>query len=300
MMLYLTGAQTPLTKSGGVSPQSDVNNSLGGYISSSPVPNGALNNIFDLISSYTLEKRTPETLAFALINKFDFDVKDVSLKVVTDEGNLASFKVSAVAVDKDNMTMEHIANRYQQPIGAEFYDASFYRAAVNVKMDVPAVKGEEIVFYPMNVVVDVKEGGVEGTWQAISDAFEEDDTYTVKRISVSTFRIERRDEEVLETPLDCSFLSSESSSFTFEGKLLNKADNSVILSDEFKAGDCIGIWIQRNIKKTDCESNEEILQNYKDKFNYPTIEEIDLIISYNLVEKTQDNYDEEYEKPSYS
>ena len=135
-MIYLTGAQAPLTKSGGASPQSDVNKSLGGYVSSTPVPNGALNVVFDLISSYTLDKRTPETLAFALINKFDKPVKDVELKLVTDEGNLAMFKIAAVAVDSETMAMEHIANRYEQPINAQFHDASFYRAAVDVQTEI--------------------------------------------------------------------------------------------------------------------------------------------------------------------
>lgn len=283
MMLYLTGASAPLSKSGGVSPQSDVNKSLGGYVSSSPVPNGALNNIFDLISNYTLEKRTPETLAFALVNKFNKPVKNVSLKVVTDEGNLAFFKVAAVAVDPETMTMEHIANRYQEPIGAQFYDASFYRAGVTVKIDAPAIKGEEIIFYPMNVQVEVEEEGLEGTWDAICEAFRDDDTYTAKRLTADTFRIERRDETVLETPVACSFITTGVSSFTFEGKLENKADNSVVLTEEFAPNACIGIWVQRRIKKAKWTSNEQLLKNYKEGFNYPTIEEVDLVVEYEEV-----------------
>lgn len=298
MMIYLTGAQAPLTKSGGASPQSDVNKSLGGYVSSTPVPNGALNVVFDLISSYTLEKRTPETLAFALINKFDKPVKDVELKLVTDEGNLAMFKIAAVSVDSETMAMEHIANRYEQPINAEFHDASFYRAAVDVRIVTPAVKGEEIVFYPMNVVVEVKESGLEGTWEAICDAFDDDDTYRAKRLTADTFRIERRDETVLSEPVACSFISTEGSSFIFDGELRNKANNTVLLSEEFAAGACIGIWIQRRIKRTKGLSNEQILKNYKDKFNYPTIEEVDLVINYNEVEDDknyqENEYDEEY------
>lgn len=298
MMIYLTGAQAPLTKSGGASPQSDVNKSLGGYVSSTPVPNGALNVVFDLISSYTLEKRTPETLAFALINKFDKPVKDVELKLVTDEGNLAMFKIAAVSVDSETMAMEHIANRYEQPINAEFHDASFYRAAVDVRIVTPAVEGEEIVFYPMNVVVEVKESGLEGTWEAICYAFDDDDTYWAKRLTADTFRIERRDETVLSEPLPCSFISTEGSSFTFDGELRNKANNTVLLSDELAAGACIGIWVQRRIKRTKGLSNEEILKNYKDKFNYPTIEEVDLVINYNEIEDDknyqENEYDEEY------
>ena len=48
MMLYLTGATASLNK-GGVA-QDDPMKSLGGYISLSPVPNGAINTLFDYIS----------------------------------------------------------------------------------------------------------------------------------------------------------------------------------------------------------------------------------------------------------
>lgn len=283
MMLYLTGAEASLTKTGGDSPQSDVNKSLGGYISSSPVPNGAINVLFDLISSYTLANNPIETIGIALINKFDEKVRDVELKIVADEDNIANFKIAAVAVNSD-LAMEHISNRYEQPINAEFYDASFYRASVDVKIDRPATAGEEIVFYPMNVVVEVKEGGLEGTWKAIFDSFEKDDVYIAKRLTTDTFRIERRDEEVVSEPLACSFIATEHSSFTFSGKLLNKKNNAVLISEELAPNSCIGIWIQRVLKKEKNISNEELINNYKNGIISKTEEEVELIVNYNLDE----------------
>lgn len=280
MMLYLTGAEASLTKTGGDSPQSDVNKSLGGYVSSSQVPNGAINVVFDLISSYTLEKKPTETIGLALINKFDKKVKDVELKIVTDEDNIAEFKIAAVLVSND-LAMEHISNRYEQPINAEFYDASFYRAAVDIKIDNPASSREEIVFYPMDVVVEVKESGLEGTWNAIFESFEKDETYLAKRLTNDTFRIERRDEEVISEPLACSFIATSHSSFTFIGKMLNKKNNTVLISEELQPNECIGIWIQRTIKKKKNTSNEELLEMYKNKIISNT-EEIELIINYNL------------------
>lgn len=300
MMLYLTGASASLIKTGGNSPQSDPSKSLGGFVSSSTVPNASLNGIFDMISAYTLEKKTKETLAFALINKLPQGVSNVTLKIVTDEGNLADFKVSAVVVDKETMTMETIANRFQEPLNAQFFNASFYRAGVNVKMLSPAIKGEEIIFYPMGVTVEVKKEGQEGTWEAIEQAFEDSEEWMAKRLKADTFRIERRDDEVIAVPVECSYVSTDVSRFEFEGKLENKADNSVLLSELMEEGDCIGIWIQRGIRKGyECMSNEEILKNYKDKFNYPTVEEVDMIITYDLVPPPE-NYDADYKKPDYS
>lgn len=283
MMLYLTGAGASLVKTQD-NPQTDASKSLGGYISSTPVPNAALNSLFDLISAYTLEKRQKETIAIGLINQFDKEVKDVELKIVTDENHEAIFKIAAVAVSTDNYAMEHIANRYQEPMLAEFYDASFYRAAVDLKINQYASAGEEIALYPFNVSFEVKETGIEGTWNAFEEAFSNDETYCVKRISETIFRIERRDETVLEEPLNCSYITTEGFQAEFLGQLKNKAYNSVIIKDSLKPKEAVGIWVQRIIKKNHYPTNEELLKEYKDKYIRETVEEVEVIISYNLVE----------------
>ena len=283
MMIYLTGAATSLAKTQD-NPQSDASRSLGGYISSTPVPNAALNTLFDLISSYTLEKKPKETIAIGLINQFDKPVKDVELKIATDENHEAIFKIAAVAVSSDDYAMEQIANRYQEPMLAEFYDASFYRAAVDLKIKQYASAGEEIALFPFNVSFEVKETGIEGTWLAFEEAFSNDETYTVKRISETIFRIERRDETVLETPLECSYITTEGFTAEFLGKLSNKADNGVIIKEELKPKEAVGIWIQRIIKKNHYPTNEELLKEYKDKYIRETVEDVEMILSYNLVE----------------
>lgn len=283
MMIYLTGAQTSLAKTSD-NPQTDASKSLGGYISSTPVPNAALNVLFDLISSYTLEKRQKETIAIGLINRFDKPVKDVELKIVTDEHHEAVFKVAAVSVSSDNYLIEQITSRYQEPILAEFFDASFYRAGVDIQITQYASEGEEIALFPFGVTVEVQETGMEGTWKAFEEAFYNDETYTVKRITESKFRIERRDETVLETPLDCSYVTTEGFTAKFLGKLENKADNSVLLKEEFQPNEAVGIWIQRIIKKNTYPSNDELLEEFKEKFIREKTEEVELIISYNVVE----------------
>lgn len=297
MMIYLTGANASLAKSAD-NPQSDVNRSLGGYISSTPVPNAAINSLFDLISSYTLEKRQKETIAIGLINQLDKAVKDVELKIVTDPDNEATFKIAAVSVGS-NYLMEQIANRYQEPMSSEFYDASFYRAAVDIEITQYASEGEEIALYPFNVVVEVLKTGIEGTWEAFEGAFSNDETYTVKRITETKFRIERRDETVLESTIQCSYITTEGFTATFLGDLKNKADNTVLISDDFQPKQAIGIWIQRVMKKTQYPSNDELLQEFKDKYIRATIEEVEMIISYNLSDE-QPNYQEAQYDEQYS
>lgn len=283
MLLYLTGASTSLVKSED-NPQTDASKSLGGYISSTPAPNAALNSLFDMISSYTLEKRQKETIALGLINQLETDVKNVELKIVTDVDNVATFKVAAVSVSSDNYRMESISSRYQEPMAAEFHDASFYRACVDLEVTQYAGKDEEIALYPFGISFVVQEEGWEGTWKAFEEAFSNDETYEIRRISERTYRIGRRDDTLLETPLKCFYITTEGFKAEFLGELSNKADNTVLISEQLEPKEAIGLWIQRDIKDSSVSSNEQLLEDYKHHVIKETVEDVEIVISYDLVE----------------
>lgn len=300
MMIYLTGANTSLAKSSEAA-QTDPAKSLGGYISSTPVPNGELNVLFDLISSFTLEKKKKETIALALVNKLDQAVNNVTLKVVVGNENLATFRVAAVKPDS-SLAMEHIANRYAEPLAADFYSADFQRASVDIEITNPASAGEEIALYPFNVVVGVEESGIEGTWNAFENAFSNDETYDVVRISENRFRVLRKDESVLPEPLTCSYVSTESFSCNFLGKFTNGAVGEVTIIDEdsqLNPGEAIGLWIQRDLKKYKYPTNQQLIEDYKNKVIKETIETAELVISYNII-NAEDNYSDDYNQEAYS
>lgn len=283
MLLYLTGAETSLAKSE-ENPQTDAARSLGGFISSTPVPNAALNSLFDMISSYTLEKKQKETIALGLINQLETAVKNVELKIVTDVDNVAIFKVAAVAVSSDKYRMESISSRYQEPMAAEFHDASFYRACVDLEVTQYAGKDEEIALYPFGISFVVQEEGWEGTWKAFEEAFSNDETYEIRRISERTYRIGRRDDTLLETPLKCFYITTESFNAEFLGELSNKVDNTVLISEQLEPKEAIGLWIQRDVKDSSVTSNEQLLEDYKHHVIKKTIEDVEIVISYDLLE----------------
>lgn len=283
MLLYLTGASTSLVKSED-NPQTDASKSLGGYISSTPAPNAALNSLFDIISSYTLEKKQKETIALGLINQSETAVKNVELKIVTDVDNVATFKVAAVSVSSDNYRMESISSRYQEPMAAEFHDASFYRACVDLEVAQYAGKDEEIALYPFGISFVVHEEGWEGTWKAFEEAFSNDETYEIRRISKKKYRIGRRDDTLLEIPLKCFYITTEGFKAEFSGELSNKADNTVLISEQLEPKEAIGLWIQRDIKDSSVPSNEQLLEDYKHHVIKEIVEDVEIVISYDLVE----------------
>ena len=295
MMIYLTGASSSLAK--GQAEQTDASKSLGGYISSTPVPNGALNSLFDLISSYTLQKRQKETIAIGLVNKFDKAVENVTLKIVSNEENIASFKVAAVDIDNSNYYMESISGRYQEPMQSQFHDATFQRSSVDLEIEFPANAGEEIALFPFNVSFEVEDGGLEGTWAAIEGAFSNDETYEAIRITETRIRLVRRDETTLDVSLPCSYVSTGGFQADFLGELKNGKDNTVTLKEgQLNPGSAIGIWIQRSIGKSGYTSDKKLVERYKNKYLEGKVENIELVISYNLV----DNYDKEHYEEEYS
>lgn len=284
-MLYLTGASS--SSKTNEAPQDDVMKSLGGYISSSPVPNAALNTLFDLVSIKTIKEKNKETIAIGLINKFEFSVSDVSLKIVSDQDNICDFRVAATSVDKNNC-MEHISNRYAEPINADFYDATFLKGSVDVEIITPGVNGEEIIFDPFDITALVENSGIEGTFNAIDKAFSASEEYQVKRLTEKTFRIECKDDIMIETPFACSFISTENSKFEFSDKFRNIKNGEVILIDKLLPNEAIGIWIQRIVKDVIEKTDEELLQDYNNKRKVETLEEVELVINYNINETEKD------------
>ena len=282
-MLFLTGVSSSLANSGGM-PQDDPMKSLGGYVSISPVPNAALNSLFDLVSLKSIKERTKETIAIALINKFSKPVSDVNLKIVSSQDSVCSFKIAAVSLD-ENYCMEHISNRYSQPMMAEFYDATFNPGSVDVEITRLPIPGEEVDFSPFDVMVQFSKSNYDDVINDIIKAFNTTNDYRVKRLSEKAFRIERTDDKSIDEPLECSFLSSDNNvEFKFNDFFKNISKKEVLISERLEPNEGIGIWIQREVLSKNEKLDTELINDYDKKIIKEIVEEIELVVSYNTVE----------------
>ena len=178
--------------------------------------------------------------------------------------------------------MESISSRYQEPMSAEFYDASFYRACVDLEIIQYAAKDEELALYPFGIFFVVKEEGWEGTWKAFEEAFSNDETYRVKRLNETRFRIERRDDTKVSEPFSCSILATENAELLFLDDFKNIKDNEVLITEQLKPCDGIGIWIQREISNFVERSNKDLLKDYDEKRELEKVENVELVIDYEL------------------
>lgn len=104
-------------------PQKDPLLSLGGFRSSSMVPNDAFNAIFSDISEYSVQKGLPEYIGLILQNTFSSSVENISLWIPEVKGRYCKFKLAVVELSPSG-EMETISTVNSKPLQAEFYECS--------------------------------------------------------------------------------------------------------------------------------------------------------------------------------
>jgi hypothetical protein len=121
MQLFYTGAASFQA------PQYDPFQSLGGYISNSPVPNNQLNNLFGDLSWQSVKQKKVCVRGLILQNTLGFDCIDVIFGYEYPSNMGASFKleVAFVQLNQQNPTqIERIPNGEASPIFATFEEAN--------------------------------------------------------------------------------------------------------------------------------------------------------------------------------
>lgn len=113
MRLYYTTAGDPETQQG------KPTNSLGGFKSSSQVPNDQYSNLFGELSTYSLSKMQDEYIGLMLVNETGGDITGVNIYFDIPEGSYSEYKIDAItpATDEDgNKYVEQIPSRYSKPL----------------------------------------------------------------------------------------------------------------------------------------------------------------------------------------
>lgn len=102
--------------------QSKPSMSLGGFQSSSLVPNAALGNLFDELSSYSLQNPQPEYIGLILKNTWG-TVLNLSMWIEAPVNSLCKYRLAPVELT-DNGEMELIPSMNSKPMYAEFEETS--------------------------------------------------------------------------------------------------------------------------------------------------------------------------------
>lgn len=127
--LYYTGAKIA------DGPQQDIQKSIGGYISSSVIPNARINGLFSDISLLGQENNLPQTICIAVKNIANEDLNDFTLfaDLSTDPPlyEITAAFLKPTLDDCDGLFLEQLPSMNDQPYYGTFHDILKATNAVN-------------------------------------------------------------------------------------------------------------------------------------------------------------------------
>lgn len=106
--------------------QSKPTLSLGGYKSSSPVPNNILDNLFGELSLLTIKENRDEYIGLIAVNESGAEITGCNIYFVHPEDSYSEYKIAAIlpATDGDgNNYIESIPSRYSKPLYSDCVSA---------------------------------------------------------------------------------------------------------------------------------------------------------------------------------
>jgi len=267
MKLYLSGA-THLN-----SVQKDISKSLGGFISSTSVPNGQLNVLFGDVSIYGEENSTQETIAIFLKNDSKDEISNLILQQIYNnnlgvDDNLCKFEWAVVEPNEQGF-IERIGNRSEIPFDADFFEPKARREDCILKIITPSQIGDviEILGVEITNATNTKEGNV----LEIVKAFENNNEFIVLPKNEDSIYIRRI--EIIQTNNPVSITTNGTLTHqptNFSGFL----DNGYEISESLKPGEFIGLWIKRKITKKSNISVETLEKEYDEMFGIEFSEEV--------------------------
>jgi hypothetical protein len=266
MILHLSGASHPESE------QRDVMASTGGFISSTAVPNGGVNMLFDDVSCYGMTKHIIDTVGVFLKNDSDQIYNNVVLQQVYDshlgdDTKCVKFEWAAVE-PKDNEYMEKVGNRKLLPYNADFFDPVAKREQATLKILTPGQAGDVVNVLGVDALLDGNT--IEDVVIALTNAFEENLDYTLEPKGDDSVYIERKAFIFTNDPIELVTPGSATAEpVNFSGGF----DEGVLLIEEMLPGDTVGLWIKRTILKTKKTSCEKIEENYDNLFGKEFSEE---------------------------
>lgn len=237
-------------------PQTDPSKSLGGYKSSTPVPNARLNELFGEISLTSKDITPSECVAIVLANDSEDTLVNVSLTAIYESlfGQNdcdCEYEIAPVSLN-NNQLMEVIGSRLELPYYAEFYKPFSTRAFAVVKFLTPATIGDTITILGQTFLMTGNT--IESMVNNINDQYDTADFKCSKKSSSELF-FERKLFGQFANPVTIATLGLATiQPVSFSGG----ANNSLPLSASFEPNEAIGIWIKRTFKKKPCVSCSEL------------------------------------------
>lgn len=269
MKLYFSGATAKFAS------QNDVTKSLGGFMSSTPIPNNRIGALFSGVSMYNLKERLPETMAFFIYNDTGSDITNLTVQQIYQNKlgepiNVCNFDW-AVVQPNENFSIEKIGNKMEQPFNATWFNPETIYQNLELTINEAIDNGSNATILGSTFQINDVES-IEDTVDAVIAFFKNSLNFRFEKLS---------ENKILITNLSTTgYIGGVSLISSTQGAISNTAifddivDGRTIIGD-LEDGKAIGVWLRRSfneVEKLDCEELE--------KSDLTTLEELEIIFTY--------------------
>lgn len=263
------------------SSQTDISKSLGGFISSTSLPNGRLNNLFQDVSLVSLQEESSETKAIFLKNISNKIVQNIVLYFLYPSETISKLQVACV--EPVNNEMELIRSAYDLPYEAEFFEPSaVFSFSVFTLVEDNFVASDSIKIENFTIPMSSAPSNAE-FMQKAKTVFSNSEVYNFVQMNETQFKLEYK---ILGLYSNTPAIVVQNNAITatiFGGGV----DNSVLIAEEMEPGASLGIWLSKTIIKQNAknitERFEEFVENNYQPVESTSLEDIQLVIEYDFI-----------------
>lgn len=259
MRLFYSGLNAPNLE------QTTPTNSLGGYISSNPIQSNNIQSIFDESSVNRCDSKIVETKCFFIKNILNADVENIMFYELTPDVRNYKFKIGAVK----SSNVELLQSQYEKPFNIIFTEAEVVYPFCDILNISNLTYGEIITIEGVDIVVP--DGKISTFVKNSMEAFSENENYKISALKNGLFRLKKVTIDTYTQPLSYNSVNGAVlTSSGFDGCV----DNSVILIDELKAGECLAIFIQKIPNSQSVVKDNDYYRNKLKEFKDNNFEQI--------------------------
>lgn len=256
--------------------QKESNLSLGGFMSSTAVPNSKLNAIFSDLSMYDLQNKVVNCIALFIYNDTLLPIENLTLQQVYEQyqgkyTNLADFDFAVVEV-ASNGSIELIGSNFEEPFYADWFNCESRLEDCVLKLNNAGTALDSFSVFGIN-------GNLTGNTmlsfqEDIMSALSGSGLFACSKISETEIYVQKVDFEI--TNSNSNFSTSGIASIENKNLSGGKLDKTLI-ADSILPGKSIGFWIRRKINDNYKEQESLCLTLEEQKLKNDTKEDFKLV-----------------------
>jgi hypothetical protein len=258
--------------------QPDINKSLGGFMSSTSVPNKKLNALFSDLSNFDLKNKSQNTIGIFMFNDTTIPINNISLETIYQNKfgkliNLCDFEFSISEVSSSG-SIEVIGSVFEEPFYANWFDCESAYEFCNLKLKTAGQLGDDLSLF--GLVGTLTGNTIESLQKDIFDLINSSSNLVCEIVDEMNVFI--RSKEITLTNENSNFLTSGNAEIEEDVMLQNGKDGRTLIYDSLLPDKAIGIWIKRKINNnykllnSDCQdlklSNLEKIETLEMVFHH--------------------------------